>query len=456
MKTVSAIFRALALIPFFAAQALPQEIGEIDENALFSDTAIIMVDSADLAVTSKSDDGIDSTVASFSGGVTAVADAAVSRDWFSDCDRSQIDPSALMLGDLMLDVRLPLGIKAFIDAETVVSPDSQDLSFAVPELFLDANINRRVYFRAGKQVLQWGRGYFWNPTDLINVERKTFIEKIGSREGTFGLKTHVPFGTKWNIYGFMDMNDLSSVDSLAGAARIEALFGGTEAGVAVWGKRGKKPIAGFDISASIGKWSITGEMSLTDGSNYTVIDLEQSGLFTGDSDQDPIAFKDLDNDPVVRLCAGFMRNFDFLDIDDRILVVGEFYYNQIGDNGNGFKKYRVGERYDSIMALPETNMLRQAAQIALLRGFEFNSLARYYGAFFVTINEFIADDLTLQFNGLVNFNHRCAMLTAGLTYTTLHNFTISCLATGYAGPEESEYTFTGTGGSLRLTAGVTF
>ena len=29
----------------------------------------------------------------------------------------------------------------------------------------------KIYFRTGKQVLKWGRSYFWNPTDLINVEK---------------------------------------------------------------------------------------------------------------------------------------------------------------------------------------------------------------------------------------------------------------------------------------------
>jgi hypothetical protein len=252
------------------------------------------------------------------------------------------------------------------------------------------------------------------------------------------------------------MNHLASVDSLAGAARFEGLFGGTEAGLALWGKRGREPILGLDFSTTVLSWSVTGEMSLTSGKNYRVLDLEHSAIITHTPGDAPIAFKSFDNTPVVRLSAGLMRMFDLLDVDDRLTVIGEIYFNQIGDNGNIFKKYHIGETYRMVQTLPDTSMIRQMAGAAIQQGFEFNSLAKFYSAFFVTVSKFIVSDMTLQLNGLVNYNHGCAMLTAGVNYATLHNFILGCLVTGFVGPEESEYTFTGSGMSVRLTAGVTF
>ena len=187
-----------------------------------------------------------------------------------------------------------------------------------------------------------------------------------------------------------------------------------------------------------------------------MLDMEKSSIFTKDMSDSLFAFRTFGGDPVVRLCVGFMRMFDFLDIDDRVMIVGEFYFNQIGDGGNSFEEYRVGALYDSIMELPGGESIKQQAGIALLNGFEFNSLSKYYGAFFVTFNRFLITDMTLQLNGLVNFNHGCAMLTTGLQYRTLHNFSIGCLVTGFIGPEESEYTFMNNGASVRLTAGVYF
>lgn len=433
---------------------------DIDENDLFGTSEINMVDSATLASGSSSLAGTDSTSTSFSGSVSAITEPGVSRDWFSTRDRNDISLSALMLGDINLDVRLPLGMKAYADAETYYRPETGAATFTVPELFLDANFKHKVYFRAGKQVLQWGRGYFWNPTDLVNVEKKSFIEKIGAREGTFGVKTHIPFGTKWNIYGFLDMNNTSSVDSLAGAARFEGLFGGTEAGVALWGKQGKDPIFGLDFSTTILNWSFTGEMSLTSGSNYHILNLEKSFDLSSNSflsgSTPRLVFTSPNEDAVVRLCLGIMRSFDFLDIDDRLMVVGEFYFNQVGDNGNIFQKYHLGEHFSSISSLPDTSSMKQTAGAVIQNAFEFNSLARYYSAFFVTMSKFIVSDMSLQLNALVNYNHHCAILTAGVQYATMHNFSLGCLATGYVGPREAEYTFMGSGASIRLTAGVRF
>lgn len=456
MSDIQLVFFLVAM--FVTAVSIHADEFEVDEDALFGDTSITMVDSSELTVASEAVDGIDSTIVSFSGGVTSVGEAAFSRDWFSGFSRDEIDPGALMLGDLMLDVRIPMGVKAFADAEVHYSPDSGGTALFVPEIFLDANIGRKIYFRAGKQVLQWGRGYFWNPTDLVNVERKTFIEKVGSREGTFGLKTHVPFGTRWNIYSFLDLNRLELVDSLAGAVRFEGLFGGTEAGIALWGRRGRDPIFGFDFSTTVLWWSVTGEMSITSGNNYRLFDINNSAVFTGDTADPFVAFKTFGNDPVVRFSAGLLRTFDLLDVDDRLMIIGEFYFNQIGDNGNTFEKYSAGAKLDSVIALAGTDsdLKKLQAGEALLQGFEFNSIARYYSAFFVTVSKFIISDMTLQLNGLVNYNHGCAVLTVGLQYRTLHNFSLGCLVTCYVGPEESEYTFINTGASLRVTAGVVF
>jgi hypothetical protein len=452
-------FPILSLVVLSVSVLFADEF-EIDENALFGDTTMTMIDSSELVVTSSTDDGIDSTTASFSGGVTGISETGFEREWFCKRDRKMISPTGLMLADLLLDVRVPQGTKAYVDAEAYYRSDSAGASFRVPELFMDLNIGRKVYFRLGKQVLQWGRGYFWNPTDLVNVEKKTFVERIGSREGTFGIKTHVPFGTKWNIYGFLDMNNLKKVDDLAGAARFEGLFGGTEAGLALWGKRGKDPIFGLDFSTTVLKWSLFGEMSITAGNNYSILDLKNSQMFSSspnfNAPESLIVYKTLGNDPVVRLSAGVMRMFDFMDVDDRIMLIGEFYFNQIGDDGNVFEERHIGKWYDAMSEMPQSDEVGSSVGSAMESGIEFNSIARYYSAFFATFSRFIMMDMTLQLNGLVNWNHHCAMLTTGVSYLTLYNVSLGCLVTGYVGPEESEYTFTNAGASVRVTAGLLF
>ncbi|HPU65674.1 MAG TPA: hypothetical protein PLW89_07585, partial [Limnochordia bacterium] len=39
------------------------------------------------------------------------------------------------------------------------------------ELFADFNYDNKVFFRAGKQNVKWGVGYFFSPADIINIGR---------------------------------------------------------------------------------------------------------------------------------------------------------------------------------------------------------------------------------------------------------------------------------------------
>ncbi|MCX7725703.1 MAG: hypothetical protein N2053_02510 [Chitinispirillaceae bacterium] len=431
---------------------------DIDEDALFPDSVLTIIDSSELKIPSFNN--VDTTKTSFSGEVRSIGETYFSRDYFKNFERNEVSFYPLMFGELSLDVRLPAGIKSFVTGEIYYSPLLNDSNaFKLPEFFVDVNLKKRLYLRAGKQLLQWGRGFFWNPTDMVNVERKPFIQKIGSREGTFGIKTHIPFGTKYNIYGFIDLNKPQSIDSIAAALRIETLTkiaGGTEAGIAVWGKRGKVPVGGFDFSTSILSFNVSGEMSVTSGENYKTLDPQKSSIITGNPDDPFLVFTTYGRRPVVRASMGFLKAFDFMNVDDRILVVGEFYFNQIGDDGNIFQKYNVKNKLKEISTMSDSNAIKKLVNISLNDVFEFNSIAKYYGAFFITLSKFIVSEMTLQLNGLVNFNHRCAIFTCGISYLSLHNLSVDCLLSTYLGSEESEYTIANNGASLRITVGMTF
>ena len=285
---------------------------------------------------------------SFSGEVTSTAEFGFKRDWFTTGDRKQVSPSAYIVGNFLLDSRFPMGIKAFANTEVQYFADSSRTQFSLQEMFIDANIKHVVYFRTGKQVLQWGRCYFWNPTDLINVERKKFIEDVGYREGAYGIKMHIPYATKFNFISFLDMRNMTSLDSLAGAAKVEFLIGGTEIGAAVWGKKFKDPFFGLDFSSSLFDFGVAGEIGITSG---TQLHKNVSQIHHGGYSQ---IFHPIDEDFIIRACLGVSRIFDFMEIDDRVSVEAEVYFNQAGYTGNVFKKYHIGDYIDAINALPDS------------------------------------------------------------------------------------------------------
>ena len=209
MRKIITLFLLLSIVPcVFAGDA-------VDENELFGDPDG-GIEPRQEATTDAA--GLEKTTR-LSGEITS----AVIHSEVNASTSSQL--AAYVLGNLFLDVRLKNDIKAMVNLEASYIGSSKTTLVNIREFFFDFNIRRKAYFRTGKQVLQWGRCYFWNPTDLLNVEKKSFIQKIGYREGAYGIKAHIPFGTQYNIYGFIDTGNAQESRDAAVAGKFEFLAG---------------------------------------------------------------------------------------------------------------------------------------------------------------------------------------------------------------------------------------
>jgi hypothetical protein len=421
-----------------------------DENAMFADSAQI-TDSAALARNpiSKESEREKKSVG-LSGNILSLMQTGAGRSYFEKSpDAKYTSFGAEAVADAALDVRLLQGFKAFADLEWSYNPalsqstaTDSGASWRIPEIFVDANIAHRVYLRAGKQVLQWGRCYFFNPTDLVNVERKTFFQRIGAREGTYGVKAHVPFGTTWNLYGFLDTHDAQRPDSLTGAVKAEVLLGGTEMAVMIWDGGWRKPVYGVDLSTRFLDLDITGEAALYQSFHAKTLSMI-GGVPLINSEQ---------KDWVPRAAVGVGKSFRVSGIQDRLTTETEFYYN-----GPGTTASRMGLS-SLINSLPSAgSMPSNPALNALTLGFyEPNSYSRYYAAFFATFNRFIRSDMALTFNVIGNLDQRCALISTGVAYQNLNDFSLTFYVQGFAGPEDTEYTLSEQAVQLQLLAQVVF
>jgi hypothetical protein len=265
----------------------------------------------------------------------------------------------------------------------------------------------------GKQVLQWGTGYFWNPTDLINIERKSFLNLEGLREGVFGLRSDVTFAPWFHLYTFLDLNGVQDVSKVAFAARTEFLAGQVEFGFAGWLKAGEIPVFGVDLSTPL-FWdlNLTAEASLSWG------DLKDKMDAAG-------AIYSIRDRLVPKIDLGLSRSFDAFDVQDRILVNAEFFYNSSG--------YDV----DMFEVLEPTVLLPQFLDGYYQAGY----YGQYYAALFVTVNSFFLTNLTLSLSGLANFSDLSAIVMAGLSYAPVNNFTLTLQLGAYPGRDNREYTY---------------
>lgn len=434
----SACMGMMLLASAAAAQSSGPGI-EVDEDALFADTATV-ADSADYVGNAAAQaTAADTRSLGVSGSMVSAAALSANRLYFDSPDVEATALTAGAVGNLFLDARLQRGFRAYADLEWSVAPGragtvaggetDSATTFRAPEIFLDANIAHRVYFRAGKQVLQWGRGYFFNPTDLINVERKAFFRRIGSREGVYGLKAHAPFGTSVNLYGFVDAQGVGRPDSLAGAAKAEFLLGRTEFAVMVWDKGGREPVYGADLSTRALGLDVKGEAAWF--REFEARTLSFTSRF-------PVLRPRI-YEWAPRASASVGKSFRVSGIQDRLTTVAEYYYNRPGSTD------RRMPFPDDLIASPPAGLSGDAvlAALAATGFYEPNSYSRHYAAVFATFNRFIRSDMTLTFNAIGNLNQRCALLSAGVSYRDINDFGLSFYVNGFAGPENTEYTFSG-------------
>jgi hypothetical protein len=351
-----------------------------------------------------------------SGNLEASGSYLLTREFLRGETGQEDNELGLMVqGDFLLDARLTKGFRAFLDLGIGTVVGQPTALIGLKEVFIDFNAANVVYFRAGKQVLQWGRGYLWNPTDLINVQRKSFSDLEALREGVFGLRADVVFARAFHLYTFLDLNDVQDLSDLAVAARAEFLLGSVEFAFSGWAKPSEIPVFGFDLSAPL-FWNISfhGEGTLSWG--YPV-----DKMTTGGS-ADPIRDR-----LVPRVSVGLSRSFTAGDIQDRIVVNTEFYYNGLGYAENMFEILNAD--------LDPTHL-----SDFLTTYYQSGDYGTYYGALFVTINRLFKTNLTLNLSGLGNFSDLSFIAMADLAYAPVNNFTLSLSISSFLGADLREYT----------------
>jgi len=343
--------------------------------------------------------------------------------------------SNALTADFDLDIRLTNGVKSFmnfgvgyvpegverINVIEVYNPTTKlfDLQtqkikeytiLGIREFFVDANYQNQIYLRTGKQFLKWGRGYFWNPTDMINIGQKNFLDMDQTREGTYGARVHVPWGVKQNLYLFLGANGAENIEDLAVSGKYEFLLGNTEMSCSTFAQQGRKPVYGYDISTKLLGIDLRGEVSATE---------------EGSDHLSPKA------------CVGFTKSFDLSDVQDRIMLTGEFYYNEAGYDHNIFNDGTI-------------------EQIGIINYQPFQ-MNKYYAAFFSSFSKFIISDLTLSLNGMMNLVDKSMVVTTGLSYKpTITNLGIDLNLINYLGDEQSEATAKGSRYTIGLGTSIAF
>jgi hypothetical protein len=337
-----------------------------------------------------------------------------------------------VMGDFLVDARLPKSYRMFMDLNinyvptgvpvpetfsgfpgpgTLTLVQNQTTLLDIKEVFVDFNFANTVYFRAGKQVLQWGTGYFWNPTDLINVSHKSFTNLNALLDGVFGLRGDVTFTPSFHLYTFINLNGVQDLTDVAYAARTEFLAGKAELGLVGWYEYNKIPVFGADLTMPLfWELNMTGEASLSYGDNQQKYDTSGNAY-------------SVSSQLVPKVDLGLSRTFDAFNVQDRVSVMTEFFWNSDGYNQNMFQDL-TGLNLNTFYSTY----------------YHAGYYGQYYGALFISIGSFGLTNMTLSLDGLCNFSDMSAIALVGLSYEPVSNFTLQVQVGSYLGANNGEYT----------------
>ncbi len=169
--------------------------------------------------------------------------------------------------------------------------DIPTAAFTLDELFVDRDFGNRIFIRAGKQVIGWGRGSIFKIGDLLDITDE-------STAGSFAVKAFLPAGKAgFTAVGYYEAI-ASSVYSLVnanGALRAEYATGKT----------------GVDFS---GLLHGDGSGSLTAGAGTSLGGADLFAETRADYASGSLAWKGI--------TAGFMKEW----VDPRLVITGEYRY----------------------------------------------------------------------------------------------------------------------------------
>lgn len=201
--------------------------------------------------------------------------------------------------------------------ETDTDRDLQDV-FHVDELFSDFNWNDTLFFRGGKQAMNWGVGYFFSPADLLSISEIDPEDPEADREGPVGLKVNAPIGIN-NLYLYALPAFADDFTDIGVAAKIEIVLGGAEIG---YGEVLQADIASarmLTLSTSLGDFDVFAEGVMTYGSNRTYV--QEDGAA-------PLGVSTYlrDAEIIFNASAGFLWTESIGDEGSSVVVVGQYLY----------------------------------------------------------------------------------------------------------------------------------
>lgn len=313
--------------------------------------------------------------------------------------------------------------------ETTTGRDLADV-IHVDELFADFQWRNTMFFRAGKQELNWGTGFFYRPADLLSIARVDPEDPDADVEGPIALKAGIPIGTS-SIYLYVLPEYAQAPLDIGVAAKAEVLVGGTEITAGIVYQREVAPAAMLTASSAIGDFDLFAEGVAGYGSDRTFVREASTPL--------GLESYSVDDDFFFTATAGTSWSSTLETCDTTLSFTAQYLYN--------------GEGYEE----PEMISGNQMAIGSLLASGELTTgdlsqTGRHYTAARIGLFNLLDADVSASVFWMQNYSDRSARVIPSITATMfdLVDLSISTpFAIGDAGDE-----FAPAGNTITLEIGA--
>jgi hypothetical protein len=430
--------RLAFLAATFAAFALASPVAAQDSFSINEDE-VVAKSAAGSAVGSLLQTDTVRIGGSFSGSTTATWQW--NDPWADGLDPASPDSHVLKpaLSALVFFDARPTEASRFYGSVKTAWPFTEAGDTQVFELFSDFSHDDAIYFRFGKQTINWGVGYFFSPANIMNLDQIDPTDPTAQLEGPVAIRAMVPVkGTQHNLwaYAVFDQATMKPEDT-ALAAKAEFVSGGWELGAGAYFKRGD-PLRGMLTAVgSMGQASLFGEATLSRGSSKKWVsevgDLTPTGIIPR-TDDTSLFFKGT-------------TGFRYTNGDANVTVMGQYLYD-----GEGYANADREALIDKVLL-----QLGPAADDPYPMLFKKLILGsgRHYAALTFVKNEFLAKDLSFSAFGIANLSDFSGYLKPTLSYSFFDGLSMSVSAMVALGFDSGEYVVLNDGRALALSVALT-
>ncbi len=277
----------------------------------------------------------------------------------------------------------------------------------IRELFSDFNWKNVLFFRGGKQVINWGVGYFFSPADIVNLSAINPEDPEAEREGPLALKVNFPFGIH-NAYLYLIDDNATEWDEITIAPKLEFVVSDTEIGIGGVYNKDKSPEAMLTLTTSVSDFNIFGESVFSYGSDKKFIEEVDKSV------EYPLGLRVVDKDDQYFYSGtiGVMYNHTDEEGNFSYNLALQYYYNGYGYDDQTLFKDKAKE-----IGMLVANGELSASDISLP--------GKHYAAFSISWNKLLNTDFNLSLFWMGNLSDGSGKVTPKISYDWIDRASVS-------------------------------